>query len=337
MAIYRASELPAEDLAGQRVVVGFDGQRFNDDLRDLIGGLRVGGIILFSRNIDHPEQVAALCSEAQAYAESQGLPPLFIAVDQEGGVVARLKAPHFTEFPGAPFLRDPDDARHFARVTARELRSVGFNMDMAPVMDVAPAERESVMTRRVFGTAPEQVAKIGRTVIESLQAAGVMAVAKHFPGIGRTTLDSHIDRPFMDAPAEAIDAFELPPFEAAISADVAGIMLSHIVYERLDPRWPASLSPAIARELLRNRMRYKGVVMTDDLDMGAIARHYDIRTVVRQILDADIDLALICHKGPNPAIAVETIRDRIREDGAMQERAVASVRRILSLKNRYIA
>lgn len=330
-----AETMTVEDLAGQRIMAGFEGTGMNDDLAHLIEDLRVGGLILFSQNIRTPDQVADLCRSAQQRARECGRPPLLMAVDQEGGVVARLKAPHFTEFDGNPSMTGPEDADRFALTTARELLSVGLNMDMAPVMDVAPPAAESVMTDRVFGTAPGHVAEMGAAVIRGLQGSGVMAVAKHFPGIGRTLLDSHLDRPIFSEPAESIHAFDLP-FKAAIDASVAGIMLSHIVYDQLDPHWPASLSPTVARDLLREEMGYRGVVMTDDLDMGAIANHYDIHAVVHQILEADIDLVLICHKGPNIDLACRDIRTRLKGDPDMQQRGIHAARRILDLKARYI-
>lgn len=330
-----AEKLSTEDLAGQRLVVGFDGTEMNDDLRFLLEELRVGGIILFSRNIVSPGQVARLCRDVQAHAARCGLPPLLVAVDQEGGAVARLRPPHFTAFPGSPGLPNEAAAERFARITARELRSVGFNMDMAPVVDVAPADGESVMRERVFGTDPEVVGRMGKAVIRGLQRRGVMAVAKHFPGIGRTVLDSHVDRPFFGEPAEGIRRFDLPPFAEAIRAGVAGIMLSHIVYESLDPRWPASLSPAVARDLLRGEMGYRGVVMTDDLDMGAVARHHAIETVVVQVLEADVDIALICHKGPDIEAAYRELAGRIGSDPAVRGRCVRSARRVLRCKTRF--
>ena len=324
-----------EQLAGQRLMVGFEGLEFNDDLRTLIADLQVGGLILFKINIDTPDQVRRLCADCQAFAARCGHPPLLIAVDQEGGPVARLRAP-FTEFPGNPHMQGLDDARHFGEVTARELSSVGINMDMAPVVDVAPADMSGIMADRVFGSDPAHVGAMGNAVIQALQQGGVMAVAKHFPGIGRTELDSHLDLPiFRDDPA-AMEAIEFPPFEAAMQISVSAVMLSHILYEKLDARWPASLSPAIARDLLRGRFGYRGVAITDDLDMGAIKRHFDIRTVIRQIMAADIDIALICHKGPDIRTAFEAFPAGIRADSDLRNRTVASVERILALKKRFL-
>ncbi|MBL0713054.1 MAG: glycoside hydrolase family 3 protein [Desulfosarcina sp.] len=324
-----------KQLAGQRLMVGFEGRQFNDDLRFLIRDMGVGGLILFKLNIDAPDQVERLCADCQAFAARCGQPPLFIAVDQEGGPVARLRAP-FTEFPGNPHMKGIDDARHFGEVTARELKSVGINMDMAPVVDVALAGMSGIMADRVFGCDPEKVSAMGNTVIEALQARGVMAVAKHFPGIGRTEIDSHLDLPvFRDDPA-AMAAIEFPPFAAAMQIGVAAVMISHILYEKIDARWPASLSPAIARDLLRSQFGFQGVSITDDLDMGAIKRHFDIRTVIRQIMAAEIDIALICHKGPDIEAAWHAIRDLINQSVAMRSRILESVERIMALKARFL-
>ncbi len=324
-----------EQIAGQRLMVGFDGVEFNADLERLIQATRVGGIVLFSRNLATPEKIGDLCGSVQECAAAAGQPPLFISIDQEGGMVARLKKP-FTLFSGNPSMKGDSDAIEFARITASELKSVGINMNLAPVMDVAPADGSSVMAGRVFGHEPEWVSKMGMTVIREMQANGIMAVAKHFPGIGRTNLDSHQELPTLEAGAAEMDAFELPPFEAAAEGSVAGIMTSHILYPGLDPVWPASLSPRIIEGVLRKRMGYDGVVMTDDLDMGAIKKHHDIRTVIRQILLADIDLALICHKGPDIESAFQDILRRQQDSEEMRVRGMKSIRRIMALKRDYL-
>jgi beta-N-acetylhexosaminidase len=292
------TEHSPEVMAGQRLMVGFDGTDFNTDLKFLIGTLKVGGLILFSRNLGRPEQIRQLCRDCQECAGKFGLPPLFIAIDQEGGQVARLKPP-FTQFQGNPSMAHPEDAIHFARVTAMELKHLGINMNMAPVLDIAPEGVDSIMAGRAFGSDPGWVSTMGMTVIDHLQQRGIMAVAKHFPGIGRTVLDSHLALPDLEIDAKTLAGFDLIPFKSAIQGKVAGIMLSHIRYTGIDPVWPASLSPAITADLLRRKMGYDGVVMTDDLDMGAIKPSHDIDTAIGQILMADVDIALICHKGPD--------------------------------------
>jgi len=324
-----------EQMTGQRLMVGFEGTELNRDLKFLIGTLKVGGIILFSRNLSNPEQIKHLCASIQEYARSCGQPPLFIAIDQEGGQVARLKEP-FTQFPGNPKMKGVKDAEHFAKVTAADLKDVGINMNLAPVMDVAPEGVDSIMADRVFGSDTKRVSELGVTVIENLQKGNIMSVAKHFPGIGRTTLDSHVDMPVLDIDVNEMASTDLLPFEAAIKNGVAGIMLSHIRYKKIDPQWPASLSVDVAGDLLRGRMGFGGVVMTDDLDMGAIKKHYDIKKVIRQILSADIDIVLICHKGPDIEHAFGEVLKALDGSYLMKVKGEASVGRIMELKRRYL-
>jgi beta-N-acetylhexosaminidase len=163
-----------------------------------------------------------------------------------------------------------------------------------------------------------------------------MAVAKHFPGIGRTVLDSHLALPDLDIDAETLAAVDLVPFKAAVVGQVAAVMLSHIRYTAIDPVWPASLSPAVTAKLLRRQMGYDGVVMTDDLDMGAIKPAYTIETAIDQILAADVDIALICHKGPDIEAARERMREKMADDAALREMGRRSVERIMRLKRNYL-
>ena len=328
-------KLTLDQQAGQRLMVGFEGRRFNDQLRYLIGELSVGGLILFARNLETPPQIETLCRRAQVYARQCGLPPLFIAIDQEGGSVARL-GPPFTQFPGNPHIRSRREARHFGTTTARELSAVGINMDCAPVLDTAFDPQTSVMAQRAFSRDPHEVADLGVAVIEALQAGGVMAVAKHFPGIGRTLLDSHRERPELDLAWEALAESDVLPFKVAMAHSVSGVMLSHILYPRLDPRWPASLSPLIAGDILRGQMGYGGLVLTDDLDMGAIVKHYPLETAVRQICAAQIDLILICHWSAKIESAHREICRGLGEDEAQQAAGARCRERILAAKARYL-
>ena len=323
--------LTNEQIAGQRLMVGFNGTGLNDDLKFLIDTINVGGIILFAGNLSSPQQIKDLCFSAQEYALEQGQPPLFISIDQEGGQVVRLKAP-FTQFPGNSKMRGEEDAVNFAKITAKELTKIGINMNMAPVLDVAPKGIQSIMAERVFGNDPIWVSKLGVKVIEHLQQNKIMSVAKHFPGIGRTTVDSHLDMPLLNADITDLEAVDLLPFKAAIKHNVAGIMLSHIFYEKIDSIWPASLSILIAKDLLRKQMRFNGLIMTDDLDMGAIKKNYNIKTIIQQILSADIDIALICHKGPDIEEAFYEILNSLKDSQKIMAKGMESVERILKVK-----
>jgi beta-N-acetylhexosaminidase len=329
------SSMTPEQLAGQRLMIGFEGSALSADLKSAIETYQVGGLILFAGNIVSPPQLASLCRSAQSFARSIGLPPLFIAIDQEGGEVARLKPP-FSQFPGNPSMTSLQDAVRFAEVTASELLTAGVNMNMAPVLDVAPKNSDSIMANRIFGNDPEWVSDMGVAVIEHLQKKKVMAVAKHFPGIGRTTVDSHIDLPHMTAPLESIEDFDLIPFRAAIEHQVSAVMLSHISYPEIDDRWPASLSKRIALDLLRSQMGYRGVVMTDDLDMGAIKKYYPIEQVIERIVEANIDIALICHQGPDISHGFRAFVHLLSGSTERMTMGRESVKRIFSLKQQYL-
>jgi beta-N-acetylhexosaminidase len=336
--MYDIDSLTDEQLAGQRLMVGFMGLVLDDDLRFLIKDMCVGGLILFKRNVSDPAQVSELCQAAQACAEESGNPRLVIAVDQEGGPVARL-GPPFTVFPGSRAIgaaRSERAAVEFGKTTARELKEVGITMNLAPVLDVAPQGLGSVMADRVFGEEPKLVADLGTAVIEALQENGIAAAAKHFPGIGRTTVDSHEDLPYVDVGREALDSTDLIPFLSAIRSNVSAVMLSHVIYRNLDPQWPASLSSAIAKDLLRETMGFRGITMTDDLDMGAIDKHFDVETMVGRIVDAEVDIALMCHDRLKMEKAHRALVKTVRGSEAARSKAMTSVHRIFHLKQKYL-
>lgn len=330
------SSLSDERLAGQRLMIGFDGTRLDRDLQILVETLNIGGVVLFSRNIVDREQVRQLTADIQDYARARGLPPLFVSIDQEGGEVSRLKPP-FTQFPGNPKMQRVEDALRFAEITAAELAGIGVNMDLAPVLDVAPEGLPSIMAGRAFGHDPRWVSCLGRIVIETLQQRNIMAVAKHFPGIGRTLLDSHVDLPTLDIDPVVLEQTDLVPFREAASCGVAGMMLSHILYPQIDPEWPASLSQAVAKGLLRDRIGFGGVVMTDDLDMGAIQNHFELCAAIGQISAAEIDLVLICHRSAKIESAHEAVLSLLRSSDEEREKAARSVERILRLKEKYLS
>lgn len=327
--------MTVEALAGQRLMVGFEGTVLDNDLKYLIDSIKIGGVVLFSRNIENPFQLKTLCGSIQNHARSCGLPPLIIAVDQEGGEVARLKTP-FTAFPGNSKMRDVQDARHFATITAEELNSLGINMDLAPVLDIVPKNIQGVMSKRSFGHDPNWVSRLGGEVVSKLQQNGIMAVVKHFPGIGRATLDPHDDWMTLNTDYSVLKTTDLVPFEDAVNQNVSGVMLSHLRYRQIDARWPASLSVKIAKDLLRRKMNYKGIVMTDDMDMGAIKKHYDIKTVVARVLMAKIDMILICHRSLDIESAFETVCRTLHDSAQIKSDALASATRIYRQKKMYL-
>ena len=272
-------------------------------MRSLAREFQLGGVTLFKRNIEAPEQVAELGHDLQSL--SSGL-PLWVAVDQEGGRVARLRSP-FTEWPPMATLgRSGDEklAKRFAEALAAELRAVGVTLDYAPVLDIHTNPSNPIIGDRALGENAEDVAKLGAAIVRGLQENGVAACGKHFPGHGDTSVDSHLALPLVEHPPDRIRRVECVPFREAIRNDVAFIMTAHILVPSLDEQRPATLSPAIVRGMLREELGFEGVILSDDLEMKAIADTYTVPDAAVQAIAAGCDGVLVCR-----ALSEERSRD----------------------------
>jgi len=297
----------AEDAAwqpGQLLFVGFEGTQLPGPLRTWLAAGRVGGVILFSRNLRDPHQVRALVEEIRQ--AGPGATPVTVAIDQEGGRVQRLKAP-WTEWPPMRDLGERGELEDTARVATaigKELRELGIGLDFAPVVDVDTNPENPIIGDRSFARAPQTVARHAQRFIDALQTEGVAACAKHFPGHGDTVLDSHLALPRLEHDAARLREVELVPFAAAVAAGVASIMTAHVVFEAIDRQRPATLSPDVMA-LLRDELGYDGLVFSDDLEMKAVADHYSPSAMVAGALQARVDALLVCrHLG----LAEEVLR-----------------------------
>ena len=299
---------------GQLLMVGIPGPRMDEVALELVRDLRVGGIILFARNIEDPEQDWELTRDLQREALAAAGRPLLIAVDQEGGRVQRLKEP-FTIIPPARELgitRTPEEVEHLARQVGRELALVGINVNLAPVLDV-PRSPACPQWDRAYSSDPERAARYALAAIRGYLSGGVIPVAKHFPGLGDTMADSHEVLPLAlsgDAKREA----DLLPFQQAVASGVPMIMTAHLRVPEWDER-PATLSPVALQDWLRGRLGFKGVIITDDLEMGAIATSLPASHGAREALAAGADLLLICN---NWKAAWETARLLAAESSSAQ-------------------
>jgi beta-N-acetylhexosaminidase len=287
----------AKDLGfwGQLLMVGLPGPRVEAVARELVRDLRVGGIILFARNIEAPEQVWELTRDLQQEALAATGRPLLIAVDQEGGRVQRLKAP-FTLIPSARELGEratPAQVEDLSLQVARELALVGINVNLAPILDVARGP-DCPQWDRSYGSDPRQVIAFGLAAIRGYAAGGVIPVAKHFPGLGDTLADSHEVLPAAqsDDPLRAVD---LLPFRRAVAGEVPMIMTAHLRVPRWEAERPATLSAVALQRWLREKLRFKGVIITDDLEMGGITTRLSVEQGAREALVAGADLLLICN------------------------------------------
>ncbi len=322
---------------GQLLVAGFDGHGVPVELRTLAREFGLGGVILFARNVHDPEQLAELAFEASRLVPDT---PLWVGVDQEGGRVARLKAP-FTKWPPMATLgRSGDEqlARRFAAALAEELQAVGINLDYAPVLDVNTNPKNPIIGDRALGDRAEDVARLGRAIIEVLQSAGVAACGKHFPGHGDTTLDSHVDLPIVDHPPERFREVEWRPFRAAIEARVAMIMTAHLLVPSLDENRPATLSEAVVTGRLRRELGFDGVIVSDDLEMKAIADRYAVPDAAVQAVAAGCDGVLVCgHDHDLQAAALEAVVHAVEEERLPYARVDDALRRQQAAKDRFLA
>ncbi len=324
---------------GQLFMCGMPGASLDGETERLIRTLHPSGVILFSRNVTEPLQLAELCRELQEASLNAHGTPLILSVDQEGGRVARLRAP-FTEFPGNEAIGQssaPETAaEEFARVTAREMGHVGLNMDLAPVLDVGRGPVEEHLRGRTFGEAPKEVARLGRVVVRTLQQQQVMAVAKHFPGLGRTSQDPHIHLPEILLEQGELEEVNLVPFRAAIDEGVAAVMTSHAVYPSIDPDTPATMSKAVLEELLRGELGFEGLIITDDLEMGAIAAGWGVPEGAAEAFGAGADILLVCEDQGHVWKAVEAIRSRLLRGEIPMDRLHRSLERIRRVRARYL-
>ena len=323
---------------GGLFMVGLPGTELDDSTRNLIDAYGINNFILFKRNAENPGQIRTLCLGLADACRTAGLGVPLISIDQEGGTVARLKEPNFTEFPDARTLAKSERAEElladYAKTCAKELLAVGINMNLAPVLDVSPVDLGLFMERRSLGGTPEQVARLGALVITTMQENGLAACAKHFPGLGGATLDPHEVLPVVDRSLEELRACDLPPFAAAIRAGVAGVMTSHTVYPQLDPDQPATLSPRILGGLLRNELGYDGLVVTDDLEMGAIENEGTVADAALAAFAAGADMLLICHEHSKIIAAYELLSKAVGGE-ISEERVRKSLARIGEVRRRF--
>ena len=274
-------------------MAGFDGLQVPVELKAIAREFGLGGVILFARNIAEPGQVAELCYEAARLVPDL---PLWVSIDQEGGRVARLKAP-FTEWPPTATLGRSGDLRlaeRFAAALAAELRAVGVTLDYAPVLDVLTSASNPVIGDRALAGEAAEVARLGAAIIRTLQHEGIAACGKHFPGHGDTTADSHHELPLVEHPPDRLRAVEFVPFRAAVDAEVATIMTAHVLVPSLDDKRPATLSRRIVTGLLRGELHYGGVILSDDLEMKAIANDYTVPSAAVLAVEAGCDGVLVC-------------------------------------------
>jgi beta-N-acetylhexosaminidase len=329
------ADMDLDDKIGQLLVLTAQGTTAAENAAQ-IEAYRPGGLIYFDANLTDAEQIAGMSRDVQALAAEQGRGvPLFVGVDQEHGMVARL--PVGTRFPDAMAVGASHDtamAELLAGTTAAELSALGINLDYAPVADVNTDPNNPVIGIRSFGSDPDLVAEMAVAEASAFAEGGVVSVVKHFPGHGDTDVDSHTGLPVIDLPRDRWEREHLPPFRAAVEADVDAIMTAHVLMPGLDggdDPDPATLSPSIIDGILREELGYDGVVTTDALNMEGVRQRHDDGEVAVMAIEAGVDQLLM---PPDPAAAVAALRAAVEEGRLTEERVDESVLRVLALKEK---
>jgi len=316
-----------EKLAGRVIIAGFDGLALPTELTDELSAGSLGGLILFKRNVESPEQVAALHTDARR-AAPQELPPVTV-VDQEGGRVVRLREPLTVLPPARRFgeLDDPLLTADAGRLVGRELRALGFTVDCAPVLDVDTNPDSPVIGDRAYGASPDTVVRHGLSFGRGLREGGVHPCAKHFPGHGDAALDSHLSLPRVEHDQARLERVEIEPFAAWARTGLGAVMSAHVIYPAFDPEDPATASRAIIREQLKGRLSFRGPILSDDMEMGAIAEHGGAAALAVRAIQAGVDGLLICRLAEVRGAVREALAREAAENPAfLRKLEVASAR-----------
>ena len=318
------------DKVGQLLMIGIHGKTLNDDAKFMLNEYRVGGIILFDRNMESKDQVKSLIADINKTGKSAGLTPLFIGIDQEGGAVARMEDQLIKVPPAEELGKEPiEQAVSLAKQSGTELKGLGFNINFAPVADLG------LTYGRSFSTNPDEAVRYASAVGQAYDEAGVWYSYKHFPGIGKTDVDLHADTSVVPVSKETLLNEDTKVFVDLIKqskSNTYAIMVSHAMYPQIDPDHPSSLSKAIIIDWLRKDMGYNGVVVTDDMDMGALAKHYTFGDMAVQSILAGSDILLVCHEYEHMQEAYNGLMKAVKDGRISKERLDESVKRILLMK-----
>lgn len=318
------------DKVGQLMMIGIHGKTLNDDAKFMLNEYRVGGIILFDRNMESKDQVKSLITDINKTGKSAGLTPLFIGIDQEGGAVARMEDQLIKVPPAEELGKEPiEQVVSLAKQSGTELKDLGFNINFAPVADLG------LTYGRSFSTNPDDVVRYASAVGKAYDEAGLWYSYKHFPGIGKTDVDLHADTSVVPVSKETLLNEDTKVFVNLIKQskpNTYAIMVSHAMYPQIDADHPSSLSKAIITDWLRKDMGYNGVVVTDDMDMGALAKHYTFGDMAVQSILAGSDILLVCHEYEHMQEAYNGLMKAVKDGRISKERLDESVKRILLMK-----
>ncbi|WP_042454653.1 beta-N-acetylhexosaminidase [Neobacillus dielmonensis] len=329
------SKMSLDDKIGQMILAGISGTTIDANAKKLISQFHVGGIIFYKNNFETPAQTIQLVNQLKS-GNSSSL-PLLLSVDQEGGRVTRLPG-GLVNFPPNKQIgqvNNPEFSYKVGTLLGKELKEFGLNLDFAPVLDINSNPNNPVIGDRSFGNNPEIVSKLGTQTMKGIQSQNVIPTVKHFPGHGDTSVDSHLELPIVNKSLEELKKLELIPFEHAIDHGADVVMVAHILLPQLDKTNPASMSKAVMTDLLRKQLRFKGVIITDDMTMGAITEHFDIGEAAVESVKAGSDIILVGHDYNNVVKITSSLTTAVQNGEISEQRLNESIERIIQLKRKY--
>lgn len=331
----RIAKMTIEEKIGQLLIVGLEGRVVGEKELYQLNNNKVGGFVLFARNIEDQEQTLSLLRDLKTNNESDI--PLFMAVDEEGGSVSRLSNIYgpLPDMRALGHLNNKEISYVYGSNLGKRLKGIGLNLNFAPVLDINSNASNPVIGKRSFGSTAEIVIEHGIELMEGIRSQGIIPTVKHFPGHGDTDVDSHYDLPVVYKDKDELMDLELRPFIRAIDEDVEMIMIAHILYNQLDTDKPSTMSSEIMQNLLREELGYNNIIISDDMTMGAIIKNFTLEQAALDFLIGGGDILLICHGEDNPTIVIEAIKESIEEGRLSLEDIDEKLFRILSLKEKY--
>ncbi|WP_456274808.1 beta-N-acetylhexosaminidase [Bacillus sp. AK031] len=330
------TEMSLDEKIGQLIISGVEGTSVDLNDKRLITDIHVGGVIFYSNNIESVQQTKQMVEELKATNAINKL-PLFISVDQEGGSVSRL--PGVVQTPANEEIGETNDKKYAFTIGERlgeNLKSLGFNLDYAPVLDINSNPDNPVIGDRSYGSNASVVTDLGIQTMKGIQSKDIISVIKHFPGHGDTSVDSHIQLPVVNKNLNQLKNLELIPFKKAIQNGADMVMVAHILLPQLDNTYPASMSKVVMTNVLRNQLNFNGVIITDDMTMGAIVKNFGIGDAAVDSLQAGSDIILVAHEYKNAAAVFNSIKTAVEKGELSEQRIDESVERVINIKRNYL-
>jgi beta-N-acetylhexosaminidase len=327
-----------DEKVGQMVISGIDGYTNDEHSKELVQKYHIGGFILLGQNVKDINQVLSLINSLKKVNTNFGnTVPLFIGVDQEGGRIDRMP-PEFKRYPTNKVIGEINNTEFsysVGKALGQEIKSLGFNMDFAPVLDINSNPKNPIIGDRSFGAASKVVTSLGIKTMKGIQSENIISVVKHFPGHGDTSVDSHKGLPVVNYNLNRLKSFELVPFAEAIGNSADMVMVAHILFPMIDSQYPASMSKTIITDILRTDMNFSGIVITDDMTMGAIVKNYDIGEAAVQSVNAGSNIVLVCHDFDKETAVINALKAAAEKGTLSSELIDNSVYKILKLKQIY--